>query len=73
MQYILLALVYFGGELILIWGLFIHFLVSRRGSECMENMIITLSAEKACKGFMFCNRVFLSKRWVVRPVSSLSG
>jgi hypothetical protein len=52
MQYILLALVYFGGIMALLsiigeGGFMLQALVSRRGSDCMENMIITLSAQRS--------------------------
>jgi hypothetical protein len=48
MQYILLSLSVFQGKRTHFGGLFmIYFLVSRRGSDCMENSIITLSAEKS--------------------------
>jgi hypothetical protein len=47
MKYIFSSLSVFRGGENSFWGLFtIHFLVRRRGSQCMENMIITLFAEK---------------------------
>jgi hypothetical protein len=60
----------FLGQLRLLWML--QALVSRKGSDCIENLIITLSVRESCSELWGCIQSFIVEYSSWKTVRSLS-